>query len=147
MEELRIFELDSVDERYVCAVNALLPQLSSSPHRFGTEELRAIVESASSHLFIAECAGRVCGMLTLGEYMAPTGCKMWIEDVVVDEAVRGKSVGRRLVEHACAFAASSGGGVLMLTSRPSRVAANRLYRSCGFSTKETNVYVMPVVKE
>jgi ribosomal protein S18 acetylase RimI-like enzyme len=72
---------------------------------------------------------------------------MWIEDVVVDEAARGKSVGRRLVEHAMAYAASLGGGSLMLTSRPSRIAANRLYRSCGFSTKETNVYVMPVVKE
>lgn len=146
MEDIRIFELDSVEERFVCAVNELLPQLSSSPYRFGVEELCAIVESDSSHLFIAECGNHVCGMLTLGDYMAPTGRKMWIEDVVVDEAARGKSVGRRLVEHAMAYAASLGGGSLMLTSRPSRIAANRLYRSCGFSPKETNVYVLPVKK-
>jgi ribosomal protein S18 acetylase RimI-like enzyme len=27
-----------------------------------------------------------------------------------------------------------------LTSRPSREAANRLYRRCGFETRETNIY-------
>lgn len=32
----------------------------------------------------------------------------------------------------------------MLTSRPSRVAANRLYRHMGFGSKETNVYKIEV---
>ena len=81
-------------------------------------------------------------MLTLGEYLAPTGRKMWIEDVVVDSAVRGRSFGRAMVEYAVGYAREMGGGVLMLTSRPSRVAANALYRSCGFEPKETNVYEM-----
>ena len=141
-----IYEVKSADVAYVEPINRLLAQLSSSPRTFTVEALEAIVQSGNSHLLLAGVDGVVAGMLTLCDYLAPTGRKMWIEDVVVDEAARGKSVGRRLVEHAMAYAASLGGGSLMLTSRPSRIAANRLYRSCGFSPKETNVYVLPVKK-
>jgi ribosomal protein S18 acetylase RimI-like enzyme len=83
-------------------------------------------------------------MLTLGEYLAPTGRKMWIEDVVVDTAARGLSIGRAMVEHAIGYARGLGNGALMLTSRPSRVAANALYRSCDFEQRETNVYKMDI---
>jgi ribosomal protein S18 acetylase RimI-like enzyme len=86
-------------------------------------------------------------MLTIGEYLAPTGRKVWIEDVVVDEAMRGRSLGRMLVEHAITYSKTTGGGTLMLTSRPSRIAANRLYRSCGFEPKETNMYRMSLDAE
>ena len=138
--DIRVFEAVEVKESYIDAVNRLLVQLSSSPVRFTMESLIGIVASQSSHLFFAECGGEVVGMLTIGEYLAPTGRKMWIEDVVVDEAMRGRCIGRILVEHAMEFSASLGNGVLMLTSRPSRIAANNLYRSCGFQIKETNMY-------
>ena len=42
------------------------------------------------------------------------------------------------------FAKEMGKSTLMLTSRPSRVAANNLYRSCGLEPKETNMYRMPL---
>lgn len=144
MSGIKIFEVIEVKECSVEAVNRLLVQLSSSPMQFTYDSLAAIVESPSSHLFFAEYAGSVVGMLTVGEYLAPTGRKLWIEDVVVDEAMRGHSIGRMLVEHAIAFSKECGGGTLMLTSRPSRVAANKLYRSCGFEPKETNMYRMPL---
>ncbi len=144
-QDVRIFELEHADECYVVEVNKLLKQLSSAPAPFGISELEAIVASPSTHLFILECEGSVSGMLTLGEYLAPTGRKMWIEDVVVDNAMRGRSLGRTLVEHAIEYAGGLGCGTLMLTSRPSRVAANALYRSCGFASKETNVYRMPIL--
>ena len=144
---IKIFEINSADPRYVEAVNRLLLQLSSSPVVFTQASLEEIVSSPSSHLFFAECEGAVVGMLTVGEYLAPTGRKMWVEDVVVDEAMRGRAIGRMLVEHAIAFAGSLGNGTLMLTSRPSRIAANSLYRSCGFEPKETNMYRMPIVAD
>lgn len=146
-DSIRIFKLNSADVHYVDAVNRLLVQLSTKPAVFTLESLEEIVSSPSSHLFFAECEGVVVGMLTVGEYLAPTGRKMWIEDVVVDEAMRGRAIGRMLVEHAIAFARSLGNGTLMLTSRPSRIAANSLYRSCGFEPKETNMYRMPVVSD
>ena len=139
-----IYELKSADVAYVEPINRLLAQLSSSPRTFTVEALEAIVQSGNSHLLLAEVDGVVAGMLTLCDYLAPTGRKMWIEDVVVDEAARGLSIGRAMVGHAIEYAKGLGDGALMLTSRPSRVAANNLYRSCDFKQKETNVYKMDI---
>ena len=144
MDGVEIFELKDACGCYVGPMNRLLAQLSSSGACIDIAQSQALVESEASHLFLAKYKGEVVGMLTLGEYLAPTGRKMWIEDVVVDGSVRGCGVGRLLVEHAIAFAKGLGGGSLMLTSRPSRVAANALYRSCGFGLRETNVYKMDV---
>ena len=145
--DIKIFEATTAENVYVDAINRLLVQLSSSPVLFTHEKLEDIVASSSSHLFLAEHAGEIVGMLTIGEYLAPTGRKVWIEDVVVDEAMRGRSLGRMLVEHAITYSKTTSGGTLMLTSRPSRIAANRLYRSCGFEPKETNMYRMPLDAE
>ena len=144
MEQLEIFEVKEAVDSYVAPINRLLAQLSSSGVCFSLERLQEMVESQASHLFLARYKGEVVAMLTLGEYMAPTGRKMWIEDVVVDAVARGLSIGRAIVDYAIEYARGLGDGVLMLTSRPSRVAANALYRSCSFEQKETNVYKMNI---
>lgn len=141
--EVRIFEVSVPDVVYVEPIQKLLGQLSSSPIKFTFDELRALVASPASSLYLLECEGVVAGMLTLCDYLAPTGRKLWIEDVVVDAAMRGRALGRRLVEYAIERAKEKG-GTLMLTSKPARVAANALYRSSGFIPKETNVYKMDV---
>lgn len=139
----RIFELKEFDVRYVEPVKRLLAQLSSTPVPFDSDSLHSITESPNSRLFLLECDAVVVGMITLADYMAPTGRKLWIEDVVVDVSMRGRSFGHLLVEHVIGVAEAIG-GTLMLTSKPARVAANALYRSVGFSPKETNVYKMNV---
>jgi ribosomal protein S18 acetylase RimI-like enzyme len=144
MERIEIFELKVACNCYVGPINRLLAQLSSSGACIDEAQLQALVESEASHLFLAKYKGEVVAMLTLGEYLAPTGRKMWIEDVVVDESARGLSIGRAMVGHAIEYAKELGGGALMLTSRPSRIAANNLYRSCDFKQKETNVYKMDI---
>lgn len=103
---------------------------------------RDIIVSSGSHLFFAREGETPAGMLTVGYYKSPTGTKAWIEDVVVDTAFRGRGIGKALVEHAIHFATSCGADILMLTSNPSRTAANRLYRCMQFERKETNVYRM-----
>ena len=140
-EDIRIIEPSSDEKQYVVSIQTLLKQLSSSSVEFGEADFVALVESSSSRLFLLLSDGTVCGMLTLAHYLAPTGRKMWIEDVVLDSAMRGRSLGRRLVEFAIKCAREMG-GTLMLTSKPARVAANALYRSAGFEPKETNVYKM-----
>ena len=81
-------------------------------------------------------------MVTLCIYQSPTGRKAWIEDVVVDQNYRGKGYGKVMIEKVIEQCRNRGNVTLMLTSRPSRVAANQLYKSLGFETKETNVYKM-----
>ena len=70
----------------------------------------------------------------------PTYCKAWIEDVVVDEKARGLRIGHALVEKAKEEAKLLGAKKIYLTSNPSRVAAHRLYKSCGFEEYDTCIF-------
>ncbi len=124
----------------VAAFDRLIPQLSSSSPPPGREELEEIVANPSSALFVARLDGQVVGALTLALYRIPTGLKAWIEDVVVDEAARGHGVGEALNRAALEEAGRRGAKDVSLTSRPSREAANRLYRRIGFEPRETNLY-------
>ena len=80
------------------------------------------------------------GTLTLALFRIPTGVRAWIEDVIADEAVRGRGCGEALTREALRIASQRGARTVELTSRPSREAANRLYRRIGFSPRQTNVY-------
>lgn len=142
MEHVQIVEIKEARASYVERINELLSQLAPDLPVFTDADLEDIVSSPDSRLFLL-CDGQViAGMLTLGSYKTPTGRKYWIEDVVVDEARRGKGFGKELVEHAVSYAGGQKGVSLMLTSNPQRIAANNLYRSAGFGQVHTNVYRM-----
>ena len=127
--------------RILKAVNRLLPQLDQNAELMTEDKFRSVLMSGSTHFFIAEMEDKeIAGMLSAVVYEIPTGTKFWIEDVVVDEAYRGKGIGRDLMINAIDFAKSKGAKSVDLTSRPDRVAANKLYRELGFLLRETNVY-------
>lgn len=102
--------------------------------------MEAIVGNPNNVLLLARIEGVIVGSLTLAFYAVPTGLKAWIEDVVVDDAVRGQGVGELLNRAAIDEARGRGAKDVSLTSRPSREAANRLYRRIGFDQRDTNVY-------
>jgi ribosomal protein S18 acetylase RimI-like enzyme len=141
--EIEIVEATEVTDELVDAFERLVPQLSRSSPPPTRDELAAIVASPASILLIAVEHGDtdvILGSLTLAWFRIPTGVRAWIEDVVVDEAARGKGVGEVLNRHALDVARSLGARTVDLTSRPSREAANRLYQRIGFEPRETNVY-------
>jgi ribosomal protein S18 acetylase RimI-like enzyme len=119
-------------------LNRILPQLSSSAPPLTLAELDQIC--INDTVFIARKDGDVVGSLTLVIFRLPTGLRAWIEDVVVDEAARGLGIGELLNRAAIDRTFASGARTLDLTSRPSRVAANKLYQKLGFKARETNVY-------
>lgn len=129
-----------VTEELVSAFERLVPQLSSSNPPPSAGDLREILADGGSSLFVARVDGRIVGSLTLATFRIPTGLRAWIEDVVVDESARGHGVGEALNRAALADARARGAVTVDLTSRPSREAANRLYRKLGFVARETNVY-------
>lgn len=88
--------------------------------------------------------GRIVGCATLCVFCSPTGRKATIEDVVVSRECRGMHLGEQLVGHLIDTARRQAPIELHLTSKPIRVAANRLYQKMGFTRKETNCYVMKV---
>jgi ribosomal protein S18 acetylase RimI-like enzyme len=133
-------EVTKVDDELVAAFERLVPQLSSSNPPPSERDLAAIVTSRSTALFVARDDDRIVGSLSLVLFRIPTGLRAWIEDVVVDEAARGKGVGEALNRAAIDHAAKAGAKTVDLTSRPSREAANRLYARLGFKQRNTNVY-------
>ena len=132
-----IIEVKEAAPQLIQEINILLAQLSTRKPQIDATILQQIIDSPDTHLYIYYKEGKAAGMLTLASYLAPTGRKWWIEDVVVD---RGGGIGQALVENAALEVHNHGGGSLLLTSRPSREAANRLYQCAGFEKRETNVY-------
>jgi ribosomal protein S18 acetylase RimI-like enzyme len=138
---MKIKEVTRFSNKVFNGVLKLLPQLDPHTTSFTEIHFTEILKSKRTHLFIAELDNnQIAGMLTIGTYDIPTGTKVWIEDVVVDESKRGKGIGRELTLFAIDFAKSKGYKAIELTSRPSRMAANQLYRNLGFVLRETNVY-------
>ena len=124
----------------VDAFERLTPQLSSSSPPPSAEAIEAIAASSATRLLVARAGGAIVGSLTLVLVRIPTGLRAIIEDVVVDEQIRGQGVGRALNEAALELARDAGAVTVNLTSRPSREAANRLYLRLGFEMRDTNVY-------
>jgi ribosomal protein S18 acetylase RimI-like enzyme len=136
-----LVDVAEVTPDVVDALARLLPQLSSSAEPVSEDDLAAMVRSDASHVLIARTdGGEIVGSLTLVVFRIPTGVRAWIEDVVVDSSVRGQGVGELLNRFALDLGYRLGSRTVDLTSRPSRVAANALYRKLGFEERETNIY-------
>ena len=137
----RVEEATEATAELVEAFGRLVPQLSKTAAVPGEAELGEIVGSPATVLLVArDDAGGIVGTLTLALFRIPTGVRAWIEDVVVDAAHARQGIGEALSREALRRAVDAGARTVELTSRPSREAANRLYRRLGFQPRETNVY-------
>jgi ribosomal protein S18 acetylase RimI-like enzyme len=130
------------------AFEKLIPQLSQrKPPTL--DELSALIASGSIVLaarFPGQ-AGPIVGSGTLAFFSVPTGLRGHIEDVVVDQAVRGHGIGEAIVAELLARAKALGLESVSLTCNPTREAANTMYRKMGFTKRETNVYSYDLGKE
>ena len=123
------------------ALERLVPQLSKSNPPPSLAEVRAMLEHEAVTQFLAtDDDGTIVGVSTLAVFPIPTARRAWVEDVIVEASVNGQGIGRRLTEAMLQRAEELGCRTVDLTSRPSREAANALYRKVGFQPRETNVY-------
>ena len=130
----------AVTGEVVNACRRLLPQLSESAGPLEGGDLARILGHQGVTLLIARGPEGIVGMLTLVVFPLATGVRARIEDVVVDQGARGRGVGTALTMAALDRAREQGARSVDLTSRPSRVAANRLYQRLGFQRRDANVY-------
>jgi ribosomal protein S18 acetylase RimI-like enzyme len=138
---MNIIRITRFSDRVFEAVLKLLPQVSTHSELPTIQYFKDIITSENIHFLISELDNKdIAGMLTIATCKTPTGIKVWIEDVVVDEAQRGKGYGEKLIQYAINYSRSLGTKEIGLTSRPSRIAANRLYQKLGFIQYNTNVY-------
>jgi GNAT superfamily N-acetyltransferase len=96
---VKIARVTQADEALFAACQRLVPQLTDTAPPPTQAELELLVASPCSLLFKAQQADfgeEIIGLATLLLYRVPTGLRGYIEDVVVDERVRGRRIGEAL---------------------------------------------------
>lgn len=138
---MKIEQITAITDEVFEQINTLMTALSAS-YQPDRATLNLLASSENSKLYILRKDKQIIGCYTLGYYVSPTGRKACLEDVVVHPDFRGQGLGKTLITHAINELKNSGVKQVLFTSKPSRIAANTLYKSLGFTQKETNVYVM-----
>lgn len=120
-------------------LSSLMQELSNNIV-FTRESLERMLADPNSHLCVIREDGRIAACACLCIYHQPFSTDATIESVVVSSKMRGKGLGRKLMEHLLAEAARMNVDCIHLTSNPRREVANALYQKLGFEKKETNCY-------
>lgn len=138
---IEIARLTSITDASVQELNVLMKQLRANPTSDASaQEIRKLVDDDNIEIVAVKDGDRIIGVASL--YVMPKigKCTGQVEDVVVSEAYRGQGLGEKLMRELMRIAKERGVESLHLTSRPARVAGNKLYQKLGFEQKETNVY-------
>jgi ribosomal protein S18 acetylase RimI-like enzyme len=140
MTNLKIEVVKQFDPSLLQAVASLLPQLTSSGRMMTADELRAMIASPLTTLFIAKDEDKIVGMISMNVVQMPTGLRSYLEDLVIDSAYRQRGAATALLQAAIDLARSSGARTLNMTSRSSRKGTIRLYERLGFRRRDTNAF-------
>ena len=116
------------------ALAYLLTELGypSQPDQVG-ERLQRAFTGARSVVLVAEEDLRVVGLATVHIFSVLNRSRdvAWLTALVVDEAARGRGIGRRLVEAVEAFARDSNCERLSVTTHEGRLDARAFYERIG----------------
>ena len=118
------------------AVEALMKQLSDD----------AVVVGDDAPVYVAVAEERVVGMVTLCVFRTLTGTKAFLDHLVVAPEWRRRGIGRALVEHAIAVAEAAGASRIDLTAGDGKDAGRALYRSLGFTERDTTSFRLDLVR-
>ena len=97
---------------------------------------------------IVACSdGDVCGYLLLTKVLNPIKNKyyMLVDYVCVSSKYRGLGIGKKLMEYAEKYALEEKVMYLQLTCSTFRVAAHKLYESCGFVKRDSDIFRKEIV--
>jgi ribosomal protein S18 acetylase RimI-like enzyme len=124
------------------ALGRLVPQLNPELPAPTAKHLEVLLNDPGSTLLIAIDGNRIVGTAVVIVFPTTLRFESRIEDVVVDEAARGRGVGEALVRECIEVARRRGASIVELQSARSRAAANRLYERMGFEHRDSNPYRM-----
>jgi phosphinothricin acetyltransferase len=123
---------------------ALFGQLTGSRQALPLEDL--LPNNTQLTLLCCMEGDTLLGMASMATYRVVSGYKGWIEDVVVDQAQRGRGIGRGLVSHLLEKGKKLGLAEILLFTGVQRKPAMALYESLGFKTKESRIYIYELLK-
>lgn len=137
----QVIRVDFATAQDLPAMADLLHELFSLERDFRPERgrqlagLRLILDTpALGRLFVLRIDGRVAGMANalITVSTARGAPVLLLEDVIVGRAWRGAGLGRRLVEHVCAWAREQGMARVTLLADGDNAAALAFYDRLGF---------------
>jgi GNAT superfamily N-acetyltransferase len=119
-------------------LNELLAQVSKSAKPMTVEYLRDMLDRPDVHLYVVvdQQTGDFVAMTTRIENWAPSGVKSWIEDVVVDEVLRGRGIAKLMLAAVIADAPAEVKHINLTTAK----GVGAVYESLGFVVRDTVVY-------
>lgn len=118
----------------------LLAQLSANRKDISRAALAKVASDPHVEVWVIRDPQRIVGTASLIVTPLFSGARGEVHDVVVDAAYRGRGLGTLLAEKLIERARARKCRHIDLTSRPSREAANALYRKLGFEKRDTNMY-------
>ena len=142
---IKITTLKKPDLDVLRDIDHLLKHLVHDPKTYKHVPMRTfreIVVDKNIVLVIARDGTRTVGIGLLLIVTKFRGRYGYVEDMMVDEEYRGRGIGKAIAEYLIELAKKRKIKTLELSTRPSRIPANNLYKKLGFQYKETNVYRM-----
>ena len=120
-------------------LSKLYLQLNSELKQLSLEEIL----NDEEYIDLAACFddNKLVGIAMMANYKVVSGYKGMIEDVIVSEAHRGKGIGRKLMEILVKQAEKRKLNDVLLFSGHHRTAAISLYKSLGFTLKNSGLYI------
>jgi ribosomal protein S18 acetylase RimI-like enzyme len=138
---MHIEPVTAITPELLAAFDRLIPQLTQAPTPT-RDELQKLIDSPSRLIIVRypDASSPIVGSACLGVFRTPSGLHAHVEDVIVDESMRGQGLGEALVNALLDIVREMGLKGVSLTCNPRREAANQLYRKMGFKEWETNTY-------
>ena len=135
IEILHKFELD---EHVQSQISELYKQLNAV---IVQRPLHQILQE-DNHVIVAVCKEEknILGIALLATYKVISGHRGMVEDVVVDQRHRGKGIGRKLMKKLLEEAENRNLDEVLLFTGHHRTAAINLYKSLGFTLRESGLY-------
>lgn len=136
---IEILSPDHIQPDDISAVQDLYQQLNPDIKQ---RELQHVLQHGrNTKLIVYRENGNIVGMASLAWYEVISGFKGWVEDVIVDQSVRGKGVGKHLMEKILDESKKLGLSDIFLYTEEKRKVAIHLYEQLGFHKKSSSIYV------
>ena len=154
-------EIRRAKEQDMDGINKLLLQVCLVHHngrpdlfkygakKYTDEELRAIIRDDKRPIFTAVGEdGTILGYAfcifqqQIGNNILTDIKSLYIDDLCVDEAIRGRHIGRKLYDHVLAYARENGCYNVTLNVWSCNEAAMKFYRSCGLKPQKVGKEIL-----
>ncbi|MDF4222136.1 GNAT family N-acetyltransferase [Maribacter sp. M208] len=137
--EIKLITLNEVTSELQSQLTELYKQLNSELTQL--DIATALSDYNTTEAVVCLVDKKLVGIAMMAKYKVVSGHKGMIEDVIVSSDYRGQGIGRKLMEKLLERAEASKLDDVLLFSGHHRTAAIALYKSLGFTLKESGIYI------